>query len=203
MAVMSPRKAAAQRDGQSLYDLLVAAAEKMIATHGTANLTVREIARTAGVADGVLYNHFSDKEELVARALMAHVRATERTLGDLPAAGEGSLTENLHRYLAFGLALHRVIVPAFSGLTGRPEVLRRFSEIGERSGHWRDQLVAYLREERTLGRLHPESEVDAAAALLVGYCHESVLGKVFPHTEQPNPPTAESIVKAVLNGIAP
>jgi AcrR family transcriptional regulator len=202
MAVMSPRKAAAQRDGQSLHDLLVEAAEKMIAAHGTANLTVREIARTAGVADGVLYNHFSDKDELVALALVEHVRATERTLGELPVAGEGSLAENLRRHLEFGLRLHRVIVPAFSGLIGHPEVLRRFAEIGGRSEYWRDRLVAYLEEERALGRLKPESEVHAAASMLVGYCHEAVLGMIFPHTNRLAPPPPESIVKTALNGIA-
>lgn len=203
MAVMSPRKAAAQRDGQSLHDLLIETAEKMIATHGTTGLTVRAIARQAGVADGVLYNHFSDKEELLARALLEHVQRTEADLGELPVAGEGTLDGNLRRHLEFGVALHRAIVPAFRGLAGRPSVLERFAEISERSGYWRDRLVAYLREERALGRLAPESEVDAAAAVLVGFCHESVLGAVFPHTGPLDPPSLEAVVKTVLHGIAP
>jgi AcrR family transcriptional regulator len=202
MAVMSPRKAAAQRDGQSLHDLLVETAQKMIATHGTAGMTVREIARMAGVADGVLYNHFSDKEELVARALLEHVRTTEAELGELPVAGEGTLEGNLRRHLEFGLALHKVLVPAFNGLVGQPKVLERFAEISERSGYWRDRLLAYLKEERERGRLRGESEVDAAAAMLVGYCHAAVLTEVFPHTAPANPPTPDAVVRAVLNGIA-
>jgi AcrR family transcriptional regulator len=203
MAVMSPRKAAAQRDGQSLPDLLVETAQKMIATHGTTGMTVREIARMAGVADGVLYNHFSDKEELVARALLEHVRATEAELGELPVAGEGTVAGNLRRHLEFGLALHKVIVPAFNGLAGQPRVLQRFAEISERSGYWRDRLLAYLEQERELGRLRPESEVDAAAAMLVGYCHASVLAAVFPHTGPLDPPSVDSVVNAILHGIAP
>ncbi|MEV6829722.1 TetR/AcrR family transcriptional regulator [Amycolatopsis sp. NPDC051102] len=203
MAVMSPRKAAAQRDGQSLHDLLVETAQKMIATHGTIGMTVREIARLAGVADGVLYNHFSDKEELVARALLEHVRTTEAELGELPVAGEGTLTGNLRRHLEFGLALHKALVPAFSGLIGQPKVLERFAEISERSGYWRDRLVAYLEAEKALGRLRPESEVDATAAMLVGYCHASVLTTVFPHTAPLDPPPVNSIVCAALHGIAP
>ncbi|MEU7786090.1 MULTISPECIES: TetR/AcrR family transcriptional regulator [unclassified Amycolatopsis] len=200
---MSPRKAAAQKDGQSLHDLLVEAAEKLIATRGTTGLTVREIARTAGVADGVLYNHFSDKEELVAWGLDRHVRAAESFLGELPVAGEGTVAENLHRHLEYGLGLHRVIVPAFSGLYGNPEVLQRFADLGERPGHWRDRLLAYLKEEQALGRLHPESEVDAAAALLVGYCHETVLGTIFPHASRTNPPEPAAVIRTILNGIAP
>ncbi|MEQ0563864.1 TetR/AcrR family transcriptional regulator [Amycolatopsis sp. NEAU-NG30] len=200
---MSPRKAAAQRDGQSLHDLLVETAQKMIATHGTTGMTVREIARMAGVADGVLYNHFSDKEELVARALLEHVRTTEAELGELPVPGEGTVAGNLHRHLEFGLALHKVIAPAFRSLATQPGVLERFGEISERSGYWRDRLVTYLKEERALGRLRQESEVDAAAALLVGYCHASVMAEVFPHTGPLDPPSADAIVEAVLHGIAP
>ncbi|WP_290053438.1 TetR/AcrR family transcriptional regulator [Amycolatopsis solani] len=200
---MSPRRAAAQKDGQSLYDLLVEAAEKLIATRGTADLTVREIARTAGVADGVLYNHFSDKEELVARALNRHVRTAETLLGELPVAGEGTLADNLHRHLEYGLGLHRMIVPVFSGLHGNPQILQRFTDIGERPGYWRDRLLAYLREEQALGRIHPESDVDATAVLLVGYCHETVLGTIFPHASRTNPPEPAAVIRTVLNGIAP
>jgi AcrR family transcriptional regulator len=203
MAVMSPRRAAAQRDGQSLHDLLVETARKMIATHGTTGMTVREIARTAGVADGVLYNHFSDKEELVARALLELLRTTEAELGELPVAGEGTLDGNLRRHLEFGLALHKVLVPAFRGLLGQPRVLERFAEINERSSYWRERLVAYLEQERALGRLRPASEVDAAAALLVGYCHGSVMAVVFPHTGPLDPPTVDAVVRAALHGIAP
>ncbi len=203
MAVMSPRKAAAQKDGQSLHDLLVEAAEKLIATRGTAGLTVREIARSAGVADGVLYNHFSDKEELVAWALDRHVRAAETLLGKLPVAGEGTLAANLQRHLEYGLGLHRVIVPAFSGLYGNPEILQRFADLGERPADWRDRLLAYLKEEQALGRLNPQSDVDATAALLVGYCHETVLGTIFPHASRTNPPEPDAVVRTVLNGIAP
>jgi AcrR family transcriptional regulator len=203
MAVMSPRKAAAQQDGQSLHDLLLETAQKMIATHGTTGMTVREIARMAGVADGVLYNHFSDKEELVARALLEHVRTTEAELGELPVPGEGVLFANLRRHVEFGLALHKALVPAFSGLVSQPRVLERFAEISEWSGHWRDRLVAYLEAERALGRLRPESEVDATAAMLVGYCHASVLTTVFPHTAPLDPPPVNSVVSAALHGIAP
>jgi AcrR family transcriptional regulator len=71
---MAPRKAAVLRhDERSLREHLIATAERLIATVGTAGLTVRVIAREAGVADGVLYNHFADKEELLANALHAHV----------------------------------------------------------------------------------------------------------------------------------
>ena len=202
---MSPRKPAVLRggDGQNLREYLIATAARLIDERGSAGLSVRDIAREAQVADGVLYNHFSDKEELIARALLEHVRTTEAELGELPVAGEGTVAGNLRRHLEFGLALHKVIVPAFGGLVGQPRVLERFAEISERSGYWRDRLVAYLKEERALGRLRPGSEVDATAALLVGYCHASVMAAVFPHTGPLDPPAVDSVVSATLHGIAP
>ena len=51
-------------DGQNLREHLIATAERLISSRGTAALTVREIAREAGVADGVLYNYFDGKEEI-------------------------------------------------------------------------------------------------------------------------------------------
>ena len=44
-------------DGQNLREHLIATAARLIAQRGTGALTVREIARAAQVADGVLYNY--------------------------------------------------------------------------------------------------------------------------------------------------
>jgi AcrR family transcriptional regulator len=202
---MSPRKAAALRhseDGRSLREHLIAAAERLIAEHGTAGLTVRAIAREAGVADGVLYNHLADKEELLAQALHAHVRTVERGLDDLPEPGADTVEVNLRAHLAYGLALHRAILPAFAGLLAQPAVLARFAELGDHGGQWRDRLADYLHAEQELGRLAPDAQVDAAVTMLVGVCHDTVLSALFPHNANTAPPSVESVVTAVLDGIA-
>ena len=74
---MSPRRASALRggDAQDLRGYLIATAARLIGERGTGALTVRDIAREAQVADGVLYNYFEDKEDLLANALLAHVAA--------------------------------------------------------------------------------------------------------------------------------
>jgi AcrR family transcriptional regulator len=202
---VAPRKAGAlKQNDRSLREHLIATAEQMICELGTAGLTVRAIARQAGVADGVLYNHFRDKEELLANALLAHVRSVERGLPGLPVAGEGTIEANLAIHLSYGLALHKAILPAFAGLTGQPAVLGRFAELGEHDEHgehWRDRLAVYLRTEQTLGRLAPDAETDAAAAMIVGICHETVLSGLLPHAQPAESPSAESVISAVLNGI--
>lgn len=44
-------------------------------------------------------------------------------------------------------------------------------------------VEANLRAERDLGRLAPGAQVDAAAAMIVGVCHEMVLTSLLPHGE--------------------
>jgi AcrR family transcriptional regulator len=200
---MSPRRAAALREGEvNLREHLIDAAGRLIARQGVAGLTVRVIAKEACVADGVLYNHFADKEELLAAALRVHVRAAQRDLGELPEPGSGSVEENLRAQLRYGLALHRAILPAFAGLLAHPAVRARYAELADSGSDWRDGLIAYLRAERAAGRLPAEADVDTAAGLLVGVCHEQVLSDLFagglPHASAPS---VDAVIATVLRGI--
>lgn len=208
---MTPRKPATARDGEPLSAHLVAAAERLLSRHGAAGLTVRAIAKEAQVADGVLYNHFADKEELIALALQAHVRSVERSLPPLPAAaGSGTLKDNLRAYVSYGLAMHLAILPAFAGLVAHPKILHRFAELSmpaEQGPPLRAALTAYLRAEQALGRLAPEADPDAAATMIVGACHELILPHLFhgtPAAEIELPPDfAGHLVATCLTGIAP
>jgi AcrR family transcriptional regulator len=126
---MSPRKPAVLRDdsGQNLRDYLIETAAQMIDQRGSAGLAVRDIAREAKVADGVLYNYFEDKEDLLVHALLAHVgnvMASAPAL--LPAPGEGTVAENLRVFIDGGIANLLRVTPAFAGLISQPKVLTRF-----------------------------------------------------------------------------
>lgn len=203
---MSPRRAAAlhDRDDHDLRAHLIATAEKLFAEQGSAGLTVRAIARAAGVSDGVLYNHFSDKEELLAAALRAHLETVDRSFPPLPTAGSGSLADNLVVCLRQGLALHRAVLPVFAGLIAQPAVLARFAETEGRRRIWREELIDYLRAERELGRVLADADVDAAAAVLIGICHDAVLSSLLSGAPHPAaPPSVESVVATLLSGIAP
>ncbi|WP_158850876.1 TetR/AcrR family transcriptional regulator [Saccharothrix deserti] len=205
---MAPRRAAALRDGDvSLRDHLIAAATRLIAERGTAGLTVRDIARAADVAVGVLYNHFADKEELLALALHEHVRAVERRIGK--PATDGSLAENLHAFVTHALAVHAAFLPAFAGLVGQPEVFARFEALPNPMADGRGlhaALAEYLRTEQDRGRVAADTDLDAVATLVIGACHELVLPRLYRGTTTPvevPPGYVESLVKTVLNGITP
>ena len=126
---MSPRKASALRDGneQNLREYLIATAARLIAQRGTGALTVRKIAREAQVADGVLYNYFEDKEDLLANALLAHVASVMGSAPPLlPEPGTGTIADNLRRFIDGGLEVLIRVTPAFAGLFTQPKVLVRF-----------------------------------------------------------------------------
>ncbi|NUT45880.1 MAG: TetR/AcrR family transcriptional regulator [Saccharothrix sp.] len=205
---MAPRRAAALRDGDvSLRDHLIATATRLIADRGTAGLTVRDIARAADVAVGVLYNHFADKEELLALALHEHVREVEHRLGRPGAAG--TVAENLRGFVSHALAAHAAFLPAFAGLVGQPEVLARFDALPNPMADGRGlraALADYLRAERDRGRVAADTDPDAVATLVIGACHELVLPRVYRGDRTPMevpPGFVDALVATILNGITP
>jgi AcrR family transcriptional regulator len=126
---MSPRKPAVLRDdsGQNLRDYLIETAARLIDQRGSAGLAVRDIAREAKVADGVLYNYFEDKEDLLVHALLAHVAGVMAGApGLLPPPGDGTVAENLRVFIDGGIANLLRVTPAFAGLMSQPKVLARF-----------------------------------------------------------------------------
>ncbi|WP_067720063.1 TetR/AcrR family transcriptional regulator [Nocardia yamanashiensis] len=205
---MSPRKAAALRDSPDEHGLrahLITTAQRLIAEQGAAGLTVRAIARAAGVADGVLYNHFADKDDLLTAAVTAHVTAAHAALGALPTPGTATVEQNLRTYLRAGLSLHHAVLPVFAGLLASPAVLSRFAESQARDTDWRAHLTRYLHGEQDLGRLAPTADPDAAAATLVGICHDQVLTTLLSGA-RPHPPRQldiDAIIATLLTGIAP
>jgi AcrR family transcriptional regulator len=125
---MSPRKPAALRDGdgQDLREYLIATAARLLGERGSAGLGVRDIAREAQVSDGVLYNYFEDKEDLLAHALLAHVGTVMSSRPRMPPAGTGTVADNLRLFIDMGLGALVRVVPAFAGLLSQPKVLMRF-----------------------------------------------------------------------------
>ena len=231
---MSPRKPAVLRgDGQNVREYLIVTAARLIDERGSAGLSVRDIAREAQVADGVLYNYFEDKEDLLAHALLAHVGTVMNAAPGLPPAGTGTVAENLRLFIDTGLATLTRVVPAFAGLISQPNVLKRFhamvggdaalageaatgaGETGGGAGSDADDgeaglpaiLATYLRAEQRLGRIDEAADIDAAVTLVVGAIHGQILPRVLfspPGSPITAPPElAGRLAATVLSGIAP
>jgi AcrR family transcriptional regulator len=232
---MSPRKASALRDGneQNLREYLIATAARLIAQRGTGALTVREIAREAQVADGVLYNYFEDKEDLLANALLAHVASVMGSAPPLlPEPGTGTVADNLRRFIDGGLEVLIRVTPAFAGLVTQPKVLIRFHAMvggnaafgaeppeaqpasaedaagaGEHGRGLPDILSAYLRAEQRLGRVAAAADIDAVVILIVGAIHGQVLPQLIfslpGGTITVSPDVAGRLAVTILAGIEP
>ncbi len=128
---MSPRPPATLRDrgGQDLREHLIATAARLLGERGSAGLSVRDIAREAHVADGVLYNYFADKDDLLAHALLVHVGGVMTAIPAMPAPGTGSVAANLERFIETGIEALTRVTPAFAGLLAQPGVLVRFHDM--------------------------------------------------------------------------
>jgi AcrR family transcriptional regulator len=162
-------------DAVTLRDHLVAATDQLLDHRGAGSLTTREIARHAGVSDGVLYNHFADKAELVLAAMVRRygrlvVRLEEAT----PRAGEGTVLGNVQ---AYGLALSRVETEVMlhgAALLSDPPLLQGFWVEIHRSPFGIDRLRRplrdYLRDEQGLGRVAAVIDLDGAVTVVFGAC---------------------------------
>jgi AcrR family transcriptional regulator len=214
-------------DGRDLREYLIITAARMIGERGSAGLAVRDIAREAHVADGVLYNYFEDKDDLLAHALLAHVASVMITMPRMPEAGTGTVADNLGWFMATGMDTLTRVAPAFAGLMSQPGVLVRFhamvggdpafgapgpgddSADEERDGPrgLPDILRGYLRAEQRLGRVGRAVDIDAAVALVVGAVHGEVLPRVLfaPPGGQVtiDADLAGRVAATVLAGIAP
>lgn len=114
------RPRSARGEGEQLRTVLLAAAEARLVEPRTAPpLSLREVARLAGVSPSAVYLHFASVQELIAavvhlqsRKLVAAVLgpgaaeadATRRAADGPPAAASVSLADIATRYVEWGLA---------------------------------------------------------------------------------------------------
>lgn len=68
------------RDPDATHELILAAAQAMMAEQGPGGLTVSDVARRAGVNRGTAYQHFPTRERLVAAVLERIGRGTKELL---------------------------------------------------------------------------------------------------------------------------
>src|SRR5262245_13050623 len=129
---MSPRPAKAVRGrigddpASALRDLLVETADRLIGERPASAITTREIARAAGVSDGVLYNYFADKNDLIITALLRrHTETLRRYDLALPEPGTATVAENLAACARAAIDLVTGTLPSAGALLSEPALLHR------------------------------------------------------------------------------
>ena len=192
---------------QTLRDHLVATVADLVASGRGAGLTVRDIARAAGVADGALYNHFADKDELLALGLHLHVVTVMAAGHRMPEPGTGTVEENLRLFIRRGLAVLAQVTPAFAAFLSQHEVMVRVRDLLAADGPGPAlpaMLTGYLRGEQELGRIAADADPEAAATLVIGACHDLTLPRLLfsPDGDASVPDrVVDGLVATVLHGI--
>ena len=105
------------------HQALMDAALQVFVRRGFARATTREIAATAGVAEGTIYRHFADKHALFREVFFSVMGSMGEELRRLPErAGSGTVRGNLE-YL-FGLLgrLQERSAPLLASMSSDPEL---------------------------------------------------------------------------------
>ncbi len=211
---MSPRRARALQGrtdadpATALREHLVGVVMGLLRHHPMSSITTRDIARTAEVSDGVLYNYFGDKTELVMAAVTRRYGELAGAFAtSMPAPGEGTVEENLRRCIRAMVDFESEVLPIGAGLVGEPELLHRFLEEIHRpplGAHvaWQP-LTDYLQAEQRLGRLPADLDLDSVATLLIGGASVLAISAQFPFAPARGDVEArtEGVAAALMRGL--
>ncbi|WP_026922598.1 TetR/AcrR family transcriptional regulator [Glycomyces arizonensis] len=150
------------------------AAERLLLRDGPSALTSRAVTDEAQVAKGVLHRHFTDFDDFLAEFVMDRVERLDAQAALLrESAGTGTVVENLTDALTalFG-SVAVAIVPLMTFRLGLRVRLRKVWPAGVPAlTEGVHMIAAYLAEERDLGRIAADAEIDGLAPTLVGGAH--------------------------------
>ncbi len=193
----------------ALREHLIDTAEQLIAVTPITSITTREIARTAGVSDGVLYNYFEDKNELLVEALLRKYRVlVEEFTARMPEPGVATISDNLNCLADALYDLTRQFVPVVAGLITDPLLFHKFFATLHAQPNGPDQLrqplLDYLDGERRLGRIPADADIDAITLLLLGPTAMLALGSHFgPPDMEKRSAVVRPVVEALIRGLGP
>ncbi|RSM41565.1 TetR family transcriptional regulator [Actinoplanes sp. ATCC 53533] len=181
---------------QQLFD----AAERVLLRAGPAGLTSRAVTDEAGCAKGVLHRHFTDFDDFLAGLVLdraARLETQARAL--LDSAGTATVAGNLTSALStlFG-PVPVAIIPL---ITFRDDLRARLRQARPGGGiailaQATAAVSAYLADERELGRIAADADVDSLTLALVGGGH------LLFADRDPGPPAGETLTRLVTTVLA-
>lgn len=155
--------------------VLLDAALEVFLQHGFAGATTREIARTAGVAEGTIYRHFSDKLALFHEVFLSVAGGDAEELERFAdRAGQGTVRENLERLFRLFEDLQKRQAPLLASMWADTEVASSFAVRAQEQGMEgyrldgpQTMVAEYIRAEQALGRIRADVDPVEAAAIVV------------------------------------
>src|SRR5664280_1865311 len=202
------RRTAMTDRGAATRAALIEATRQVVHAVGYTHATTRAIAQAAGVAEGTIYRHFTDKSALFFAAVLDRNATITERVSRLPArAGHDTVEVNLTDCLVELSGLREDMLPLELALLTDPDLARqqRQAVAARAEGGLVGPpmyVAAYLAAEQSLGRVR--GDVDPAQVAVV------VLATLFGLALVPSGDSncvdrdlLASAVRLLTNGIAP
>lgn len=181
---------------QQLFD----AAERVLLRAGPNGLTSRAVTDEAGCAKGVLHRHFTDFDAFLTDLVLDRAARLETQAGALrESVGTGTVADNLTSALTtlFG-PVPVAIIPL---IIFRDELRARLRRATPGGGiailaQATTAISAYLADERELGRIAADADLDSLTLSLVGGGH------LLYADRDPGPPAPATVNKLVTTVLA-
>ncbi len=164
----------------SAREAILDAAAQVMREKGLARATTKEIARTAGYSEALLYKHFADKQEIYLAVLH------ERVGGLMDArelVGTGAVRENLVGLVVRLMAFYAQSFPMSASIFSDRGLLASWRASIEAKGggpQWPiSALQGYLDGELGRGRIRPGTDVASIATLLCGAAFQAAFLACF------------------------
>jgi len=171
------------RRGAETRQRLLDAAAVVFSQRGFARSTTKEIAEAAGVAEGTIYRHFADKQDLFYATFSAKSAITADEFLRFPElAGKETVRENLRRFVSVIEDIEQTIAPFQASMWSDAELAealgtsKRAAEVSA-AGPPSDPLLPltrYLEAEQELGRIRDDVDCERAAFALFAIPFASV-----------------------------
>jgi AcrR family transcriptional regulator len=199
---------------------LMDAALAVFVERGFARATTREIARRAGLSEGTMYRHFTDKYELFHQVFLSLVLDTGKELRRLPErAGQNTVRDNLEYLFLLVGQMQGDLSSLMASTWADPDLSRSFdSYVREKSpeGFVRPEPVAivaeYIRKEQELGRIRLDVDAAEAAAVVASIPFAAGMERALwanfapgggPSTHGDFPVPAAGALDILARGLAP
>ena len=168
MSASTPRKTDTR---QALID----AALTVFLQHGFARATTREIAQTAGVAEGTIYRHFPDKYALFHEVFLSlTVEVMDELLRFRERAGQHTVRDNLKTLFTLVGGIQEQMASLMASMWADPQLAKM---VGARARELAPEgfvppgpvtvVAEYIRAEQDLGRIRRDVDAKEAAAVVV------------------------------------
>ena len=162
---LSPEEPRPPRPG-SRRDELIRIAQQVVAHQGFADVTLAQVAESAGLTAPAIYTHFSSRTDLLEQVLETTAREYAediRFTDDVAASVEERLRIRLSRWATTPSARLRIIHDAVLHIPESPRVKRA---IQRARGAWVNFVVDVLERGVSRGEVRADIDVDAATELL-------------------------------------